>query len=382
MRCTPEAVQTALQKIDARHLRRQREPALDHCVNFCSNDYLNLSTHPQIGAAMAECALLTGVGAGASHLVSGHGIEHEALECELAIFTKRERTLVFSSGYMANLGVIGALAQRNDLILEDRLNHASLIDAGLLARTRNFERYPHGDHAVAGAKLSTHLLAHPASSALLITDAVFSMDGDIAPLAALATHALAHQAWLIVDDAHGFGVLGKNGGGCCELLGLNSREVPVLIGTLGKAFGTFGAFVAGDADLIELLMQRARSYIYTTALPPPVAAATRVALRLIQEEPQRRFHLHDLIDTFKIGAARRGLPLMESNTAIQPIILGSSQKAVQASARLRDAGYRVAAIRPPTVPQDSARLRVTLSAGHTHKQVEGLLNALVVTLGM
>lgn len=371
MQRTPEAIATALHDLDARQLRRRRTID-DDALDFCSNDYLDLAAHPEVANAMAQCARAQGVGARASHLVNGHSYEHEALEHELAHFTGRERALLFSTGYMANLGVITALADRDDLVLEDKLNHASLIDAGLLARTRAFKRYAHGDVAAAGAALE----AHTTGSALLITDGVFSMDGDLAPLPALAALAATHAAWLVVDDAHGFGVLGASGGGCCAHFGLDAQQVPVLIGTLGKAFGTFGAFVAGDADVIELVMQRARTYIYTTALPPAVAAATRVALRLLRDEHWRRERLHESILRFREGALRRGLPVADSLTPIQPLILGTSARALAASARLRAAGFRVVAIRPPTVPEGSARLRVALSVRHEPRQIDALLQAL------
>ncbi len=377
MRCTPEAVAAALADVDARGLRRSRVVAeAQPLLNFCSNDYLGLARHPVLAAAMAECAARTGAGAGASHLVSGHGAEHEALEHELAEFTGRERALLFSTGYMANLGVAAALAERDDLVLEDRLNHASLIDAGLLARTRRFGRYPHADAISANRQMAEHAAGYPAAGTLLMTDGVFSMDGDIAPLPALAAAATTHGAWLVVDDAHGLGVLGATGAGCCEYFGLGVREVPVLVGTLGKALGSFGAFVAGDAALIELLIQRARTYIYTTALPQPVAAATRAALRLLREQGWRRERLAALVARFTEGARRRGLPLAPSRTPIQPVIVGSAGAAVEASRRLRERGIWVAAIRPPTVPEGSARLRVTLSAAHSEAEVERLLAAL------
>jgi 8-amino-7-oxononanoate synthase len=381
VRCTPEAIAAALHEVDTRQLRRRRELADDGSIDFCSNDYLGLARHPELAQAMAEAALRDGVGARASHLVSGHCREHEALEQELAEFTGRERALVFSTGYMANLGVLAALADRDDLVLEDRLNHASLIDAALLARTRHFKRYLHGDAAAAARALSDHAAtAHEGSSALLVTDGVFSMDGDLAPLPQLVAAARQHGAWLIVDDAHGIGVLGERGAGCCEFFGLDALQVPVLIGTFGKALGSFGAFVAGDEPLIELLIQRARTYIYTTALPPAVAAATRKALQLVQRESWRREKLHELIAQFREGATRRGLPLTDSPTAIQPLILGSAASTLAASAALRVKGYRVTAIRPPTVPQGSARLRVTLSATHEPSQVEALLVALEASL--
>ena len=384
MRCTPEARSAALRSIDERQLRRRRSPAEDGRVNFCSNDYLGLARDPGVTAAMAEAAQRYGAGAGASHLVSGHGAEHEALERELAEFTGRARALVFSTGYMANLGVLGALAGRDDLLLGDELNHASLIDAARLVRSTHLQRYAHGDAAAARAALAALAAydAHDAQAAgaFLITDGVFSMDGDLAPLPALADAARAHGAWLVVDDAHGFGVVGATGGGCCEHFGLDARDVPVLIGTFGKALGTFGAFVAGDEDIIELLIQRARTYIYTTALPPPVAAATRRALRIVREEPWRRESLQARIAEFREGAAKRGLPVTPSTTPIQPLILGSPAAALEASRRLAAAGHRVTAIRPPTVPAGTARLRVTLSAAHTAQQVDSLLAALEAAL--
>jgi 8-amino-7-oxononanoate synthase len=377
VRCTPEAVASALRDLDTRGLRRTRVVAGDPpLLNFCSNDYLGLASDPVPAAAMAECAARTGAGSGASHLVSGHGAEHEALERELAEFTGRERALLFSTGYMANLGVAAALADRDDLVLEDRLNHASLIDAGLLARTRAFRRYPHADANAAARQISEHVAGRPGAGALLLTDGVFSMDGDLAPLPALAEAAAAHGAWLVVDDAHGFGVLGATGAGSCEHFGLGAREVPVLMGTLGKALGSFGAFVAGDAALIELMIQRARTYIYTTALPQPVAAATRAALRLVRQQGWRRERLGELVARFVEGARRRGLPVAPSSTPIQPVIIGSADAAMGASRALRERGFWVAAIRPPTVPEGSARLRVTLSAAHTVAEVERLLVAL------
>jgi 8-amino-7-oxononanoate synthase len=378
VRCTPEARAAALQGIDERDLRRRRTPAEDGRVNFCSNDYLGLARDPAVAAAMAEAAQRYGSGSGASHLVSGHGAEHEALERELAEFTGRARAVVFSTGYMANLGVLAALADKRDLLLADGLNHASLIDAARLVRSPRNLWYPHADAAAARALLDAHAPAAAAEGggAFIVTDGVFSMDGDLAPLPALAAAARAHQAWLVVDDAHGIGVVGADGGGCCEHFGLDAQAVPVLIGTFGKALGSFGAFVAGDEDVIELLIQRARSYIYTTALPPAVAAATRRALRIVREEAWRREALQARIAQFRDGAARRGLAVMPSTTPIQPLVLGGERAALAASGRLAEAGYRVTAIRPPTVPAGTARLRITLSAAHTPQQVEGLLAAL------
>ena len=376
MRNSPEAIAAELRALEVAHRYRRREIGQDGCIDFCSNDYLGLRRHPQLATALADAAHRDGVGAGASHLVNGHGPEHDALERELAEFTGRERALVFSSGYMANLGVLCALADRDDLILQDRLNHASLIDAGLLARSRSFKRYAHLDANAADELLTAHASQYPRAATLLVTDGVFSMDGDLAPLPQLARSTTKHGAWLIVDDAHGIGVLGANGGGSCEHFGVSSEEVPVLIGTFGKALGTFGAFVAGNSAMIELLIQRARSYIYTTALPSPLAAATRTALRLLRSEAWRRDHLHELIAHFRSGARARGLPLADSSTPIQPLLLGAEDLALTASDRLRGLGFRVTAIRPPTVPQGSARLRITLQASHDRDTIDRLLVAL------
>jgi 8-amino-7-oxononanoate synthase len=381
-----QPLEPALEEIERQHLRRRRttvaaypEPGShtriivdgQRLVDFSSNDYLGLAAHPALAAAMAECALRCGTGSGASHLVSGHGREHAALEEELADFTGRPRALLFSTGYMANLGVLTVLAGRGESVLLDRLSHASLLDAGLLSGAR-FRRYPHCDAAAAHRLLSE---ATPQTT-VLATDGVFSMDGDIAPLAALAEAARAHDAWLIVDDAHGIGVLGTHGRGALELAGLDCEEVPVLVGTLGKAFGSFGAFVAGSAELIELLVQRARSYIYTTALPQPVAAATRAALRLAREETWRRERALALTARFRAAARQAGVPLADSVTPIQPIPLGSAQAALVAQRALRAAGFWAVAIRAPTVPAGAERLRVTLTAGHEESQVDALVEAL------
>jgi 8-amino-7-oxononanoate synthase len=400
MRRRPDALSAALADLDTKALRRQRTTLekragarLRHdgrdYLNFSSNDYLGLADHPALIAAMREAATERGAGAGASHLVTGHGPEHDALERELAEFCGRERALLFSTGYMANLGVVMALAGRDDLVLEDRLNHASLLDAALLSRAK-LERYPHGDAQAAGDALAAFDATAAASAgdgparrgALLVTDGVFSMDGDLAPLPQLAAAARAHEAWLIVDDAHGFGVLGPHGGGVLEHFGLGADAVPVLVGTLGKACGSFGAFVAGDTDLVDWLVQRARTYIYTTALPEPVAAATRAALRLIRAEPARRARLHELTQRFRVAALAAGLPLMNSTTPIQPVLVGDAQRCVDISLALRAAGFWVTAIRPPTVPQGSARLRVTLSAAHADVDVDALVAALARTFAL
>lgn len=337
---------------------------------FCSNDYLGLANHPEVIRALRDGAERWGVGGGASHLVIGHSAPHHQLEEALAEFTGRPRALLFSTGYMANLAVVTALVGRGDTVLEDRLNHASLLDAGLLSGAR-FARYLHNDAAsLAG------LLAKAGGNTLVVTDGVFSMDGDLAELPALAGECRKHGAWLMVDDAHGFGTLGAGGGGCVEHFGLGLDEVPVLVGTLGKAFGTAGAFVAGSEELIETLIQFARPYIYTTSQPPAVACATLKSLELLQGEHWRREHLQRLIDRFRSAAAEIGLALMDSPTPIQPILVGDSGRALRLAALLRERGLLVGAIRPPTVPAGTARLRVTLSATHSEAQLERLLEAL------
>ncbi|MCL4316288.1 MAG: 8-amino-7-oxononanoate synthase, partial [Gammaproteobacteria bacterium] len=326
---------------------------------------------PEVIKAMQQGAAQYGAGSGASHLISGHSSAHHALEEELAAFTRRPRALLFSTGYMANLGVVSALAGRGDVVLEDRLNHASLIDAGLLSGAR-MQRYAHADCNDLARKLATH----SGKRALLVSDGVFSMDGDIAPAPELAAAAKKHHAWLMLDDAHGFGVLGQTGGGTQEHFGLTADDVPILVGTLGKAFGTFGAFVAGSEELIETLIQQARSYIYTTALPPAVAEATRMSLRLAQSENWRREKLHTLINRFRSGAARLRLNLMPSETPIQPLLTGDNETTLRISEQLYARGILIGAIRPPTVPKGQARLRITFSATHSEQQVDRLLETL------
>jgi 8-amino-7-oxononanoate synthase len=386
MKRDSRAVEEALSDLDRQHLKRRRttvetfvepgnraRPVVGGraLVDFSSNDYLGLAHHPAVAAAMSECASRWGVGSGASHLVTGHGAEHARLEEELATFTGRERALLFSTGYMANLAAVAALAGRGELVLLDRLSHASLIDGGLLSGAR-FKRYAHAD-----AKAAERALAESSEDAAVVaTDGVFSMDGDIAPLSDLARAAKVHRAWLIVDDAHGLGVLGATGRGSLEHVGLTSDDAPVLIGTLGKAFGSFGAFVAGSAALIEFLIQKARPYIYTTALPQPVAAATRKALDIAQRESWRRERVLALTARFRSAASAADIPLGVSETPIQPVVLGSSLAALVAQRELLDAGFWVVAIRPPTVPRGSERLRVTLSAAHTEAQVDALVEQL------
>jgi 8-amino-7-oxononanoate synthase len=385
MKREARALEAALAQLEAAQLRRarvtvgQRAPTgrtltLEdgrELIDFSSNDYLGFARHPALVRAMAESAAHAGAGSGASHLITGHGAEHARLEEELAAFTQRERALLFSTGYMANLAVITALAGRGERVLLDRLCHASLIDGARLSGA-TLVRYAHAavDEA---ARLAD---ADPGHTVLLATDGVFSMDGDLAPLPALSRCARTRGLWLVVDDAHGLGVLGANGGGVLEHFGLGSDAVPVLVGTLGKAFGSFGAFVAGSAAVIELLIQKARTYLYTTALPEPVAAATRAALALIAQESGRRERLASLVTRFRAAAHAAGVPLGASTTPIQPVLLGSPAAALAAQRHLAAAGYWVVAIRPPTVPAGSARLRITLSATHTEAQVDALAGEL------
>ncbi|MGV8919837.1 MAG: 8-amino-7-oxononanoate synthase [Pseudomonas sp.] len=337
---------------------------------FCNNDYLGLANHPDVIAAWRAGAERWGVGGGASHLVIGHSTPHHQLEQALAELTGRPRALLFSNGYMANLGAVTALVGQGDTVLEDRLNHASLLDAGLLSGAR-FSRYLHNDPDSLASRLDKAV-----GDTLVVTDGVFSMDGDIADLPALAKAAKAKGAWLMVDDAHGFGPLGAHGAGIVEHFGLSMDDVPVLVGTLGKAFGTAGAFVAGSEELIETLIQFARPYIYTTSQPPALACATLKSLELLRTEHWRREHLTRLIQQFRTGAEQLGLQLMDSFTPIQPIVIGDSGRALRLSQMLRERGLLVTAIRPPTVPAGGARLRVTLSAAHSEAQVQLLLNAL------
>ncbi|MGB0204459.1 MAG: 8-amino-7-oxononanoate synthase [Neptuniibacter sp.] len=338
---------------------------------FCSNDYLGLANHPEVISSFQNAANIYGVGGGASHLVNGHSKAHHDLEEALAEFTGRPRALLFSTGYMANLGAVNALLDKQDAVFEDRINHASLLDAGLLSGAR-FQRYLHNDVE----SLDKRLSKTEARRKLVVTDGVFSMDGDLADLPAISSVCEKHRAWLMVDDAHGFGCLGKNGGGCAELFDMSTNQLQVLVGTLGKGFGTAGAFVAGSEELVETLIQHARTYIYTTSMPPSVAAATLTSLKILQSENWRREKLETLIKQFRTGCEQIGLQLMDSPTPIQPILIGESDKALEMSQGLEQEGIFISAIRPPTVPQGSARLRVTLSAAHDEEQVNTLLNKL------
>jgi len=344
-------------------------------VNFCSNDYLGLAGHPDIAAALKSAIDQYGTGSGASHLISGHSTAHQQLEEQLAEFTGRPRALLFSTGYMANMGVINALVGRHDLVLEDQLNHASLLDGGHLSRA-DYKRYKHNNMQ----QLDYLLEQSTASRKLIVTDGVFSMDGDLAPLPEMSALAAQHSGWLMVDDAHGMGVLGATGGGIVEQQGLTVEQVPVLMGTLGKSFGTFGAFIAGSEALIETLIQFARTYIYTTALPPAIACASSASLQIVHREHWRREHLQSLIQRFRAGAEQLGLQLMDSQTPIQPVLINNDQRVMEINQQLRSKGFMVGAIRPPTVPAGSGRLRITLSANHSNQQIDQLLDALEACL--
>lgn len=340
-------------------------------INFCSNDYLGLAAEALTGEIFQKSVAQWGLGSGASHLVCGHSSAHHALENALAELTKRPRALLFSTGYMANIGVLQALLTRGSVLFEDKLNHASLLDGALLSRAKR-QRYPHCNIEHLAQKLS---LSHTERK-LIVTDGIFSMDGDAAPLAAMAELAKVHGAWLMVDDAHGFGCFGEEGGGLQEQLQLDHYDLPVLMGTLGKAFGGFGAFVAGSETLIETLIQFARSYIYTTAMPPSVAEATHANVLRAREDSWRREQLHAHIAYFRQACSDLGLPLMPSDSPIQPLLVGDDVRATTLSKALFEHGFWVSAIRPPTVPEGTARLRITLTATHERADIERLVSVL------
>ena len=339
-------------------------------LNFCSNDYLGLSQDPRVIAALRDAAE-EGTGSTASPLVCGHDAQHAVLEAELADWLQAPRALLFGCGYMANLAVVQALLGDGDVCVQDRLNHASLIDAARLAGC-TFKRYPHADAEGATRQLASHAQG----AALLASDGVFSMDGDVAPLRELAWVSREQQATLYIDDAHGIGVLGDAGRGSVSAAGLSARDVPLQLVPFGKALGNAGAAVFGDADLIAHLAETARPYIYTTAMPPAQAAATREAVRIAMAGDDLRERLRANIERLKDGARMRGLALMPSDTPIQPLLVGTDTHALAMAAALEDRGYWVAPIRPPTVPEGSARLRITLSAAHDTRQIDGLLDAL------
>jgi len=339
-------------------------------VSFCSNDYLGLANHPQVIEAFIQGARKHGVGSGASHLVNGHHQAHHSLEEELADFLGYPSVILYSTGYMANTGSIHALMEKGSRLLEDRLNHASLLDGGL-SSAASFTRYRHLDY-----DHLEQLLLKENKPSMVVTDGVFSMDGDQADLQTLSKVSKKHGAWLMVDDAHGIGICGPQGRGSVAQFGLDSDAVQVLVGTMGKAFGTFGAFVAGSTELTDSLVQFSRPYIYTTALPPAIAEASRVSLGLIRQADDLRNRLVGLQSRFRTEVLSMGFQLWNSVSPIQPIMVGSSETAIQLSAALEQKGLLVTAIRPPTVPANSARLRVTFSASHTEEQLDQLLQAL------
>ena len=342
-----------------------------HLINFCSNDYLGLANHQDIISAFKTSADQFGVGSGASSLVCGRSDLHQRLEEKLAEKTGREAALVFPSGYMANLAVATTFAGRKDDVFLDRLAHASLVDAARLSGAK-LHRYQHADHEA----LDLALKKSSANEKLVLTDAVFSMDGDKAPIKELITACKQNNAVLAVDDAHGFAVLGKSGGGLLEEKEISAEDVPILVATFGKALGTTGAFIAADKIIIETLIQFARTYIYTTALAPAIAGATLASLEIVEKESWRRDTLNALIKYFCSGASDLGLNISSSDTAIQPLMIGDSEKAVGISDKLFEEGFLISAIRPPTVPEGSARLRITLTAAHTEEQVDQLLETL------
>jgi 8-amino-7-oxononanoate synthase len=339
-------------------------------LSFCSNDYLGLANHPQLIAALQQGAQQHGVGAGAAHLVSGHNATHHRLENELAAFVSKPAALLFSTGYMANLGVVQALVGKGDTVFADKFNHASLNDAMQLSRA-TVKRYRHNDMT----QLAKLLKQAKSGRKLVITDAVFSMDGDLAPLPELLVLCEQHDAWLLIDDAHGFGVLGEQGRGSLAHFGIASKRV-ICMATLGKAAGVFGAFVAAEQVVIDTLINHARSYVYTTATPPALASALLESLRLIANGDELRDHLQRLIAQLRSGLRSLPWSVMPSATAIQPLLVGGNQAALNLSDGLRERGIWVAAIRPPTVPQGTARLRITLSAAHRATDVTRLLESL------
>ncbi|HEU4850709.1 MAG TPA: 8-amino-7-oxononanoate synthase [Telluria sp.] len=382
------ALDSQLRDLDARSLTRKRRTVETPCAPhmtvdgraitaFCSNDYLGLAAHPAVVEALREGASLYGAGSGASHLISGHSRAHEVLEERLAEFVspnlEAARALYFCTGYMANLAVLTALGSSADAqIFSESLNHASLIDGARLARA-GVSVYPHADLQALAAQLESS----SAATKIVVTDSVFSMDGDLAPIPALLALCERHGAWLVVDDAHGFGVLGEHGRGALEHFGVRSPNL-VYVGTLGKAAGVGGAFVAAHASVIELLVQRARPYIYTTAPAPALAHALLTSVDIIAgaEGRERRAHLQSLIRQVREGLNLRTWKHAESNTAIQPVIIGSNEATMRAGARLYEQGMWVASIRPPTVPADTARLRITLSAAHAADDVGRLCTAI------
>ncbi len=342
-------------------------------LNFCSNDYLGLANDERVRTAFKHGIDRWGAGSGSSHLICGHTAAHHELEEALAEFTGRPRSLLFASGYAANVGTINALLGRGDEVYEDRLNHASLLDGGLISGAR-FRRYAHRDTDDLARKLADQ--SSTATRKLVVSDGTFSMDGSVCDVSTTAAVTSRHQAWLMVDEAHSLGVLGSEGKGLVDPAQFSSTDVPVLIGTLGKAFGTQGGFAAGNEELIETLIQHARTYIYSTALPAAVATATLASLTIARDEQWRRDRLKELVQRFRSGATQLGLELANSATPIQPVILGDESAALAMSASLEQKGILISAIRPPTVPAGSSRLRITLTAAHEDADVDRLLAAL------
>jgi len=343
-------------------------------INFCSNDYLGFANHPSIKQAMIDGVNKYGAGSGSAHLINGHSEAHHLLEEELAAFTGYPCAILFSTGYMANIGICQALLDKNDYVFEDRLNHASLIDGGIISNAR-FQRYLHNDADSLGSKLDKARRNDADAERLVLTDAVFSMDGDVADIPKLASLCRQTESWLMIDDAHGFGTMGA-GRGSLQHFDLSAGDVPIYMATLGKAMGTAGAFIAGSESLIETIIQKARTYVYTTAMPAAVAEATRRSLQLLQQEPEHVERLNKNIEYFKRCSKQLDLCLSDSPTAIQPLMIGSDEKALRVSQQLFDKGIMVSAIRPPTVPEGTSRLRITLSAGHTRSHIDQLLIAI------
>lgn len=379
-----DEIDQKLQQLKEKSLIRSRRTLFSPCtasanidqknmLTFSSNDYLGLAAHPLLKKAVIDAANRWGVGSGGSHLVTGHMLPHEELEKALAEFTGYPKALFFSTGYMANTGIIPALADRGDAVFSDRLNHASLIDAVLLSRAENI-RYRHNDVD----HLSWLLKKSKAKRKVILTDAVFSMDGDMAPLPELLDLANQHDAWLVADDAHGFGVLGHEGKGTPSHFNLPSSPRFIYIGTLGKAAGVSGAFAAGQENVIEWLLQRARTYTFTTASSPVIAAAIIKSLDLIRKGSLLRSHLFSLIERLKTGLSQTRWELLPSITAIQPVLIGSNEEVLLISQKLAEKGIFVPAIRPPTVPAGQARLRISLSAGHNVEQIDRLIDALKI----
>lgn len=383
-----DSLEQALADLAARGLTRRRRTIDSPCaahmivdgrdmIGFASNDYLGLAAHPQLVAAIAEGAQRYGAGSGGSHLLGGHSRAHAQLEDDLAAFAggfvDAPRALYFSTGYMANLAVLTALAGRGTTLFSDALNHASLIDGARLSRA-DVQIYPHADVEA----LSAMLDASDAQTKLIVTDSVFSMDGDVAPLAPLLALAERHGAWLVVDDAHGFGVLGPQGRGAVAQAALRSPHL-VCVGTLGKAAGVSGAFVAAHTTVIEWLVQRARPYIFTTASAPAVAHAVSASLKIIagDEGDERRAHLHALIERTRALLKETCWLPVDSHTAVQPLIIGANDATLDMAAALDREGLWVPAIRPPTVPAGTSRLRISLSAGHSHDDLDRLEAALL-----